>query len=210
MPVEAWLAITTLGSSGLMLPAAAVVSLQLLAAGAGRIALAWSACFAAAVGLVLASKLAFLGWGMGIRALDFTGISGHAALATAVLPVLGSLMLAPPGGHPSVPGAIGGMALALAVAASRWVLGLHSAVVVVAGIALGAATSGAFLRMAGGRRGMVVRTWLLAAALVVIAACHDSLKHRADSHDIVVRMALYASGRDQPFTRAEWVRAAQR
>ena len=35
-----------------------------------------------------ASKVAFIGWGLGLSALDFTGISGHAMIASAVYPLL--------------------------------------------------------------------------------------------------------------------------
>ena len=33
--------------------------------------------------VVCISKLAFMGWGIGIREIDFTGFSGHTALSTA-------------------------------------------------------------------------------------------------------------------------------
>jgi len=37
--------------------------------------------------IVSASKLAFMGWGIGIRELDFTGFSGHSALFAAFWPI---------------------------------------------------------------------------------------------------------------------------
>ena len=33
-------------------------------------------------------KLAFMGWGIGIRELDFTGFSGHSALSASIWPVM--------------------------------------------------------------------------------------------------------------------------
>lgn len=35
-----------------------------------------------------ASKVAFMGWGIGLPEIDFTGISGHTMLAMAVYPLL--------------------------------------------------------------------------------------------------------------------------
>jgi len=37
--------------------------------------------------IVSASKLAFMGWGIGIRELDFTGFSGHSALFAVFWPI---------------------------------------------------------------------------------------------------------------------------
>jgi hypothetical protein len=42
----------------------------------------WALLFGITGAIVCASKLAFMGWGMGIRELDFTGFSGHTALST--------------------------------------------------------------------------------------------------------------------------------
>ena len=58
-------------------------------------AVGWLLLLGAAIGVVTVTKLAFLGWGVGIRELDFTGVSGHAMLSTAVYPVALFLMLLP-------------------------------------------------------------------------------------------------------------------
>ena len=90
----AWPVVTHLGSAGLMLPVAALTTLGLWLAGRRAAVAVWLAALGAGAALVLASKLAFMGWGIGSVALDFTGISGHSMLATAILPVWLAWLLA--------------------------------------------------------------------------------------------------------------------
>ena len=87
--MNAWMFLTRWGNSLLLLPAASCICIGLWAGGERRVAWKWAVCFGAAVLLVFATKVAFLGWGIGSRTLDFTGISGHSMLAAAVLPMLG-------------------------------------------------------------------------------------------------------------------------
>jgi membrane-associated phospholipid phosphatase len=204
---KVWFAITSLGSAGLLLPAAALIAGQLVAAGAWRSALWWSASFVAAVGVVLASKIAFLGWGFGIRSLDFTGISGHTTLAAAVLPVLGFLLLFRKPGRLPMLGALGGFALGLAVGVSRWIVGAHSPAEVVVGFGLGALVAAGFMLVAGRREKPFLHAWAMAVVLTLVALFHYNYVTQGTTHDLVVKIALYASGRDQPFSRAEWLRS---
>lgn len=83
-----WLALMHLGDITLTLPAAAAVTAWLLASRAWRTALCWSLLYLFGIGLVGASKIAFLGWGTGLPSLGFKALSGHATGATAVIPVL--------------------------------------------------------------------------------------------------------------------------
>ena len=48
----------------------------------------WALLFGGVGAIVCASKLAFMGWGIGIRELDFTGFSGHSALSASIWPVM--------------------------------------------------------------------------------------------------------------------------
>jgi len=204
MSYSAWLALTSLGSSVLMIPAALIVVVRLIAASAWRVAFWWTLWFATAVGLVLVSKVAFLGWGIGIRSLDFTGISGHAMLATAVLPVLGHLLV--PGKIRAIPmpGALCGLVLSLAVGISRCVLGMHSPAEVVAGFGLGALVALAFIRLSGIGARLVLLDGDITALLVLLAAFHFGYGNQINAHGFVVKIAQYASGRERPYSRVEW------
>src|ERR1700753_2650801 len=83
----AWMFLTRWGNSLLLIPTASWIGLSLWIGGERPVAWRWLLSFGAAASLVLATKIAFLGWGVGIRSIDFTGISGHSLCASAVLPM---------------------------------------------------------------------------------------------------------------------------
>jgi hypothetical protein len=80
--------IIEIGHSAVMLPMAGAIAAWLIAGRAWKMALCWCVMFAAGLSLVALSKIAFLGWAVGIPSLDFKALSGHAFRATAVIPVL--------------------------------------------------------------------------------------------------------------------------
>lgn len=210
-PVTAlfWQQLTRLGEAQLLLPALLLAAVWLARRpGGGRLAAVWLAATAAAALLTTATKVAFIGYGIGYAPLNFTGISGHAMFAAAVLPPL--LLLAGSGWARSGPGPrhaallAGGYALAFAVAVSRVAVGAHSASEVIAGFALGALCSGLALasaRLPAARLARWVPVALLAwGALGVVAA------PPSQTHDLVTRLALAQSGRDRPYQRWEMLR----
>lgn len=201
-----WHPLTRLGEAQLLLPALLLAVLWLSRRpGGGRLAGVWLAATAAAALLTTATKVAFIGYGIGYAPLDFTGISGHAMFAAAVLPPL--VLLA--GGAGGVGQRrrllIAGYGLAGAVAVSRVMVGAHSWSEVVAGAALGALCSGGALasaRMPVARLARWVPAALAAWGLVAVAAAPPSR-----THDLVTRLALAQSGRAQPYQRWEMLRA---
>lgn len=77
------------GDSTVLLPSAAVLFIVLfLRKDSKQLARHWALLFGITGAIVCASKLAFMGWGIGIRELDFTGFSGHTALSSAFWPIL--------------------------------------------------------------------------------------------------------------------------
>ncbi|HZY18037.1 MAG TPA: phosphatase PAP2 family protein [Ramlibacter sp.] len=204
---HAWPILTRFGDSAILLPCAV-----LLAGWVGlrsrMQALAWLLPLAVAVLLTTASKIAFIGFGIGSAALDFTGFSGHAMFAAAVHPMLAfSTAANAPRPWRGVAVAVG-YAVAVLVAVSRFQLGHHSASECVAGFALGAAASAITLRRVSdpGRPAFAS----VAVALVVLWAAL-SLAPRAPvlpSHAMVTWVALQLGGRDAPFTREDLHRRA--
>src|ERR1700710_2566050 len=87
LPLSTWLSITSIGSVGVMIPLALAVAAWLLPRYPRQYAVYWLFLLVAASGLVFLTKIAFLGWGIGYKQWDFTGISGHAMVSSAVLPV---------------------------------------------------------------------------------------------------------------------------
>src|SRR5262249_56775331 len=83
------------GGASVTLPLTVAIALWLAVGYSSRLALGWIALIAGAGSIVLATKLAFLGWGIGVRDWGFTGVSGHAMMSTAIYPVACFLILLP-------------------------------------------------------------------------------------------------------------------
>jgi membrane-associated phospholipid phosphatase len=204
-----WQQVTRLGEAQLLLPALLLAAWWLARRpGGGRTAALWLAATTAAALLTTATKVAFIGYGVGWAALDFTGVSGHAMFAAAVLPLLLCLV----GGRlaETRPRALlaAGYALAAVVAVSRVMVHAHSWSEVIVGFALGALCSGAVLRAAPLpplRMARWLPTALLAWAVLGVLAAPPS-----QTHDLVTRLALAHSGRAKPYQRWEMHRDHRR
>lgn len=201
MPPSFWPTITEFGNSTWLLPAALVLALWLLSARAWRLAALWSLCFGTAVLLVLASKLAFLGWGLGLAALDFTGISGHAMVATSVCTMAAWLATASRSRSTRWLAIGGGLALGGLVGLSRLVLQVHSVAEVVAGCALGALAAGLPIASAWASPPRLAQRWLPLALAGLVVVLPQTVRP-APAHGVVMEMALQASGRLQVYSRA--------
>lgn len=82
-----WNLITRFGDSSLLLPCALFIYAWLLLRRETYNANCWLLLFSLAAGVTLVSKLAFMGWGIGIPAWNFTGLSGHSMMAASVLQI---------------------------------------------------------------------------------------------------------------------------
>jgi len=210
-----WLGVTRLGEAQILLPAFFAGALWLaLARPAGargrlargdalahdhparRAAWRWVAAIVATTAVTTASKVAFLGFGIGIAALDFTGFSGHSMYATAILPVLAAIIA-------GRAGAVVGVLLALLITYSRVNLGAHSTSEAVAGLVLGAAAAGWTLADYLAHPGAVRAPWWLPLLLVGWLAFVPLRAPPSRTHDVVVSLALKLSGRARPYTRFE-------
>jgi membrane-associated phospholipid phosphatase len=205
-----WL--SRIGEAGIVLPLAAALALWLaLASRSLRPASSWLAPLGLAVLLTTASKVAFIGWGIGIAALDFTGFSGHAMFAAAVYPALAYAMTASKRGEGRRSqvrlALLSAYAFAALIAVSRVRVGAHSVSEAAAGFALGALASAAGLWLLGAMRprlpvvwaGLGLAGWL--AVMPIEAA-------PSQTHGMVTQLALELSGRSQPFQRADLHRPA--
>lgn len=198
--ITAWTFVTRWGNAMLLLPLAAWIVVTLWFDGERHAARRWAWSFGAAVLLVLATKVAFLGWGVGSRALDFTGISGHSTLAAAVLPMMAWWLTE--AGAPSLRRAaiVAAVLLALVVALSRVFLSAHSISEVVAGIALGSLAAWSAVPRVGHDRVNTPLRWV-AAVLLLVVTTGSSVGDSDEAHGIVARLALALSGRAAVYTR---------
>nr|WP_186329878.1 phosphatase PAP2 family protein [Variovorax boronicumulans] len=200
MPLHFWTTVTHLGNSALLLPAALVLALWLLKTRHAPLALVWALSFGTAVLLVLASKLAFMGWGIGSAALDFTGISGHATVATAVFTMGAWLAVADRSRRPQVLGIVAGLLVGVLVSVSRVVLNAHSVSEVVAGFVVGAMAAALPIAWAAGRTVRLRQRWV-PMALAGLLGLMPQMGQPAETHGLVEKMALLASSRDAVYTR---------
>ncbi len=209
-----WFAVTRLGESQILLPAFAAGALWLAFArpawARGRLAATahghdhpargaawrWFAGIVAATAVTTASKIAFLGFGLGVAAIDFTGFSGHSMYATAILPVLGAIVF-------GRGGAVAGALLALVVMVSRVEVGAHSWSEALSGLALGGAVAWWTLAHYLDHPGAVRAPLLLPIALACWLTVLPWRGPPSQTHQLVVALSLKLSGRTQPYTRHE-------
>jgi membrane-associated phospholipid phosphatase len=197
-----WSGFTRLGEAQILLPAAlAAYGWTIWRAPASRAcATRWLGWVALAAVLTTATKVAFMGWGIGSARWDFTGLSGHAMFAAAILPVLMRLLTVdqPP---PRVAAAVAiGYGLAWLVAASRVQVDAHSVSEVIGGALCGSAASAVALmgwRHLPARR-VPMALWL-GVPLAIALAMHSAPP--SPTHGLVIRLSLHLSGRPVPCTR---------
>jgi membrane-associated phospholipid phosphatase len=197
-----WTNITSFGDTVVMMPAAAAIVAWLVIGRAWRMAFWWSVLFTAGLVLVVATKIAFIGWGLGIRALDFTGISGHAMRATAVFPVIVYLMLQKSAQGVRAWGVFAGVMLGVLLGISRIAVHAHSVSEAAAGCMLGAMVSLGFIWISRDLQKPALSRWLIAVSLLALLPTSNAKP--APTQSWMNGVALYLSGHDKPYDRAEW------
>ena len=190
-----------------MAPAGLAIAVCLLAAGAWRLALDWCWLFAGGMVLVVLSKVAFIGWGIGLPSIGFAGFSGHAMRAGAVLPVAAFLVFRNTAAATRQAGLMVGVLMAMLVGMSRVAVQAHSLSEAVTGCGLGLAVAGTFIVCA-----QPVRHFILNRSLLALTACALLFTPQVEpvpTEAWLTRLALYLSGHEQAFTRRDWNVALQ-
>lgn len=195
-----WAHITSVADTVVTLPAAATIAVWLVAGRAWRMALWWCVLFTSGLVVVAATKIAFLGWGIGVSTLDFMGMSGHAMRAIAVFPVIFYLVLQKSSRAVRASGVLLGILIGILVGLSRVVLDFHSVSEMLAGCATGAAVSFGFIWMSRGLPRPHVNRWLIAFGL--FALFPTSYANPAPTNLWMNAIALYLSGHDVPYDRS--------
>jgi membrane-associated phospholipid phosphatase len=196
-----WSHLSALGGLNVTALLALGVAAWLVGARCWRLALVWCLVFGGAMLAAAASQVAFIGWGVGIRALSFTGFSGHAARAAAVFPVALFLLVEQQQRRVRLIAVAAGGLLAVAVALARVQVGAHSASEALSGCMLGLGAAALFLARARAAQDCSPQPLLLG----LLAATF--LLPRADpaySHQWLTAAALTLSGRDRVYLRNDW------
>jgi membrane-associated phospholipid phosphatase len=196
-----WSHLSALGGLGVTALLALAVAAWLATARCWRLAGAWIMLIGLALTLAAASQMAFMGWGIGIRALEFTGFSGHATRAAAVFPVALFLLLEREGGRLRRVAVVAGALLGIAVAIARVKVGAHSPSEALAGCLLGLAVAALFIWRARTARKCSPQPLMLGLlAATVLLPIADPV----DSHQWLTAATLKLSGRDRVYLRDEW------
>jgi membrane-associated phospholipid phosphatase len=202
LSLHMWLLITSLGGAGMTLPIAFAIAIWLAVGYSWRMAAGWLVLLGVAITVVTATKLAFLGWGVGIRELDFTGVSGHSMLSTAVYPVALFLLLLPARPPVRLAGVVLGLAAGIVVGLSRVVLSAHSPSEAITGCLVGALAALVFVRMAWNAEPGKLAALPVTVSMLVLAVLVHGV--HVPTQRWVTHIALKVSGHERPFIRAKW------
>jgi membrane-associated phospholipid phosphatase len=197
---QAWAFVSRLGEAQILIPALLAVAAWLIWRGSStRLALLWLGATAAMATLTAITKIAFIGWEIGIEPLDFTGISGHAMFSAAILPLFARLSegsVLPRWHHwPTA----AGYGVAALIAVSRVAVDAHSVSEAAAGFVVGALASAAVLMFFDPPR-VRVPAWIPFAVLAWLTLGVHSAPP-SQTHNWITQVALELSGRPQPYAR---------
>ncbi|EME6111123.1 phosphatase PAP2 family protein [Klebsiella pneumoniae] len=198
-----WQLISFFGDSTVLLPSAAALFIVLMLRKTSRLlAWQWSLLFGITGAIVCASKLAFMGWGLGIRKLDYTGFSGHSA---AFWPIFLWLLSARFSAGWQKAAVATGYILAAVVGYSRLVIHAHSVSEVIAGLLLGAAGSALFLLLQKRTSDCDYKTvpWGGIACLVMVPLILLHSGSKAPTQTLLGQIATAIGPLDKPFTRED-------
>ncbi|MDB5727352.1 MAG: phosphatase family protein [Noviherbaspirillum sp.] len=200
--MDGWRLLTQLGDTAVTAPAAVAIAALLWFEGERRASLRWAVLFACGSLLVAATKMAFIGWGIGSSRLDFTGASGHAMRAAAIAPVLLHIISRHAPRALRLAATMSGYGFAASIGMSRIVLHAHSCSEVIAGWLIGMTIALCFIALSGASRQPVSSRRHFAAGMAVMlaAAFHAG---PAPTQQWLTQASLYASGHEKPFIRAE-------
>ena len=200
--MAAWMKFVHLGDTVVMIPAAAAIAAWLIAGRVWRMAGWWCLLFSIGLGLVVASKIAFIGWGTGVRGIDFKAVSGHAMSTTAVLPVIFYLLLRSSAPDARAFGVLLGVVFGALMGILLIVINEHSASEAVAGCVIGAIVSLSFVRISEGLPSPSQRGWRIVLSVLVIVAVWYAQPVSVDYW--MTRVALHLSGHDRAYSWHTW------
>lgn len=196
-----WHLLTAFGDCAVLLPLTVVAMAWLISRPATRHnALLWGVTIFSCGALVTLSKLIYMGWGLGIPGLDFTGFSGHTALSSVIWPGIPALLISEKNRRVRWIAVALGVLLAMGVAVSRLGLGVHSVSEVVLGGALGfSLMAGLLFKLHHVTAQIGMPSWRVCLSLLLpLLLCYG---RTFPSQHLLKDTAAYISGHASAFTR---------
>jgi membrane-associated phospholipid phosphatase len=197
-----WHGLSVAGSLAVTGPIGVAIAIWLVAGKSWHLTAAWCALFGLGMALVVATKVAFMGWGVGVESVEFAGFSGHAMRAAAVFPVALYLLVRTRTLGWRVAAIAAGVLLSALIALSRVEVQAHSASEALTGCLLGLLVAVSFIWYASVREHLALSRWLLLLCLPIVLIAPRVEPVPAERW--IAQLAMHLSGRDQPFTRAIW------
>lgn len=185
-----------------MAPAAMIITAWLLLGRAWRLALWWIMLFTGGMVFVVATKIAFIGWGLGVQSLDFTGLSGHVMRATSIMPVLFYMLVQRYSPRIRNIGVVLGLLFGVVIAISRLEVHAHSISEAASGWLLGAAISLGFIRLLSAANRIEIQPSLVVFSLLALMLTPYS--EPVPTQRWITSAALQLSGHDRPYIRVTW------
>ncbi|HEY4146759.1 phosphatase PAP2 family protein [Pinirhizobacter sp.] len=200
-----WRAVTSLGDSALLLPLIAWMAIWLfLSPSSWRDARRWLLTVAVCGGMVVLSKVLFMAWGIGPPGLNYTGLSGHTALAIVVWPAYAGILAREASTPLRVMAITLGALVGAGVAVSRLALKVHSPSEVWMGAVLGIAVAAWFVGGLAASQAQPQQrpAWqlllLAGGALAIGLTCYGRV---FPSQYVLQDIAVWLSGHPNVFTR---------
>ena len=194
-----WKALSALGGVAVTGPLGVLVAVWLLAGRNWRLSFNWCLLYGGGLVAVVATKVLYYGWGIGIPEWQFAGLSGHAMRACAVYPV--AFYVAFRTAQPATRHAAlaAGVLLAVLISVSRVPVHAHSVSEAVLGAIVGFAVAIGFLVLARSERPAHVGRILLALCVPILAAI--PFTKPLPTERWMRQVAMYMTG-NQPVERA--------
>lgn len=192
-----WMKLVYVGGTTFMLPAAAAIGAWLVVSRGWRVAWWWSLLFLCGLGLIIASKMAFMGWGVGVPSIEFKAMSGHAYLTTSVAPTGMYLLLQGHSAKARAMGVLFGFVFSLAMGACLAFYDFHSIPEIIGGTLIGGAVSLGFIRKSARLPTVPVNPALLASSALVFFVVWQLKPGSLERW--MVSAALHLSGSERPY-----------
>ncbi len=203
-----WNWLTPLGHVAVVWPLTIATAALLISrhdeGGSLRGASTWLVSMAIASALVAASKVAFYGWGTGVRAWNLTCFSGHSVLAMGFWPVALALLVPRRQARLRLVAWMVGILIGVLVGLSRLELGAHPLSEVIAGLALGLLVALLSIRALAEARLSTKKAALAAALTVMISVTSEIRLPNLPTEHWLASLGASIAGNEKPVQRHSW------
>lgn len=169
----------------------------------------WLGAMAAASLLVAASKIAFYGWGTGVREWNLTCFSGHSVLAMAFWPVALALLIPPRLARSRRAACAAGLLVGVLVGVSRVKLNAHPPSEVIAGLALGLLVASLSLKPLTETCLRAKQTALAVTLTLMISVWSGIHLPNLPTEHWLGRLGASLAGNEKPVHRDSWLKAGE-